>query len=426
MTNRINSRNWSRILIILLPASLLLPRRINVFVIIGYVVAVLWQPRLKERFMGALRRPWVGLFVGLFLIHLLSLGWTEDLKLGWFIMEKKASLLVLPLIIAMDRQLDRQTIHRAMLAFAIMGVLTLVVCLAFAAWQFAGTGNSAVFYYHQLGRPFDLNAVYFSLYLLAGLIFITYLALHAKDFRWLRRPAVLFPLIFPMVVGLILLSSKLFITLFLLSALGYLLSQSRNIGFLSPVRLTGFMGGLALVVAGIFLLRFPRERFEALLDSQFEVVGQEQYRWDTPFSGLTLRLVFLKFGWEILQRNDAHWLGVGAGDARQAMNETMERHQLYLGNPNLGDTGYLNYNFHNQYMELWVQAGLPAFLIFLGLLVQGLWSGWQLGGQFPWLYLVLILAVFALTEGYLERQRGIVFFTFFFSIIQVLIHDEIT
>ena len=137
-------------------------------------------------------------------------------------------------------------------------------------------------------------------------------------------------------------------------------------------------------------------------------------------------MVFLRFGYEILERRDAYWLGVGVGDARAAMNETMEQYNLYTGNPNLGDTGYLNYNFHNQYMELWVQAGLPALLLFVGLLFLGLLDGWKQGGQFPLLYLMLMLTAFALTEGYLERQRGVVFFTFFFSIFQAAIYDENT
>jgi O-antigen ligase len=42
------------------------------------------------------------------------------------------------------------------------------------------------------------------------------------------------------------------------------------------------------------------------------------------------------------------------------MDAKIVQYNLYHGNPSLGDRGYLGYGFHNQYMETWVQAGLPA------------------------------------------------------------------
>lgn len=384
----------------------------------GYVLAVLSQPGLGSRFRGIWRSRWIYFFLGLYALHALALLWTDDFGMGRFILEKKASLFVLPLFIGMDRSLNKRTLRHAMFSLVLSCTIVLFFCLLLAGWRYGQTHDAGRFFYHRLGQPIpQFNAVYYSCYFFTALVFTNHLS--ATGYEWLSKQWVRSGVSGWLLLGLLLLSSKLFIAMTAL----YLLALMAHHRFRRAT--WGWGIGLGALLAGILVFGLTRSRFQELIDSRFEVVQQEQYRWDTPLNGLTLRLVFLKFGWEIIQRENALLTGVGPGDAQQKMNAAIKRRNLYHGNPQLGDSGYLGYNFHHQFMELWVQVGLLGVLLFAGLLLQGLIWGWGFGWRHPFPLLVMTILGFSFIESLLERQHGIVFVTYFlYSFITVFSHER--
>lgn len=393
------------VFLILIPFSLCFWERASTLCIFLYALAVLFQGDLAGRFREALRQGWIYPFLLLYFFQAASLLWSDDIMAGWFVLEKKASLLVLPLIIGMDTRLRGEMLHALLFSLIVGCAAALAFCLSYAVWEYVRLGDPAVFFYHRFSWPLDeFNAMYFSFYLFTGLAALHYLV-REVDYPPLHRRWTQVILFATLLVGLLLLSSRLFIVL---TGIYVLLAVLQAI----PGKMRwGWTLGLLLLTSGVFLSGFTRERFGQLLDSRFEVLRLERFEYDTPFSGLTLRLLFLKFGWEILLEKNAWLTGVGAGDARSEMDAKIVQYNLYHGNPSLGDRGYLGYGFHNQYMETWVQAGLPALGCWLWLLAWGWRRGIQNGRRYPLIYLVAALTAFALVEDVMERQRGIVFVT---------------
>lgn len=383
-----------------------------------YGIAVFLQPGLGGRLRQGLRCRWVFPFLLLYAFTALSLLWSTDLERGAFILEKKAALFALPILVALDGQLSRRLVQGAMLSLVAGCVLALWIALGHAAWQYAQTGGASAFFYHRLGRVLDeFNAVYFSFYVLMSLVFFGCLlrkkAFSILDAVWLRGLVAV-----TLISGVILLSSRLFIVLALLYGIScFAVGRRRSSGLSPGSRGVGEKWVLAaslVALAGLGLF-LNRGRFIELAGSRFEMLEQEEFRWDTPFNGLTLRLLFLKFGWEALREEQAVVQGLGVGDVRQVMNDMVRRYKLYHGNPDLGDTGYLNYSLHNQYMETWLQAGLPALAAWLWLLAWGWKAGLNPDRRETLLWLVLAITAFSFFESVMERQRGLAFIVFFLS-----------
>ncbi len=409
----ITKKNITEILFLFLPFSLCWSLRLNSFAILAYGLAVLLFYVRWSSLKVLMRQWWIYPFLGLFLLHAISLLWTADLPHGQFVLEKKAALFVLPIAIGIHAQFAEKLLPKAMLSLITGCCLAIWASIIIATYQYLQTTDYEVFFYHQLGKPLDyFNALYFSFFTFLSLVFLV--DLHEKKWSFLSHrkwPSILLATTF--LLGILLLSSRLFLllTVFFLVATG--IRQLSNFRASSRLKFGVFFAA-AVLIAGIFLSGVPQKRFQELARSEFSVLDLDQFNWDTPFNGLTLRLLFIKFTWEILDKKDAYLSGVGLGDAQKELDNTYIEHNLYHGNPSLGDKGYLGYNTHNQFMELWLQIGFFGMLCFVLLLAQAGYWGIHTN-QYPLIFLIVAILAFSGIEGLLERQRGIVLITYFLS-----------
>ena len=130
-------------------------------------------------------------------------------------------------------------------------------------------------------------------------------------------------------------------------------------------------------------------------------------------NGINLRLIQARFGIKILEENNAWITGVGIMDAQKLLNEKYIEYGLYTGYEGTEDIGYLNYNFHNQFVETFVRSGiigiLLLFAMFLSLFMM------RQSNLFISHWVILIVFMFFITESVLERQQGIVYFCLIYS-----------
>lgn len=348
-------------------------------------------------------------------------------------MSTKAPLLFLPALIALDGSAGPKAIRQGMWSLILGCALALLYCLIFAAANYFRNGETGSFFYHSLGEPLDrFNALYFSFYLFGSLVFLSALGsgrcqtlqkCPTPILRFLQtspifgevrnRKTLGFILGMFLTLGLVLLSSRLF----LLLTIGFFVVQwikNHQAGKVFRTQLAWILP-VVLLTGSIYFVGFSKDRFTQILRSDFTVLQQDRFSWDTPFNGLTLRLVLLKFGLQILEEKDAWLTGLGVGDVRDETDSMIVRYNLYHGNPNLGDTGYLGYNFHNQFLELWAQSGIACLVCWLLVLIPGFKPGRGAGLPNTLIFLMAAILCFSLIEGVLERQRGVVFITFFLS-----------
>jgi O-antigen ligase len=125
-------------------------------------------------------------------------------------------------------------------------------------------------------------------------------------------------------------------------------------------------------------------------------------------------MILWRFAGEILHDENAWLAGTGIGCRQDMLDSYFLNYGLYTGNPEMGDTGYIGYNFHNQYLEVLVGTGIPGLAIFIAIIVL-IFLQDRKKLFFPMLvYITIILFLF--TESMLERQAGIVFFCLVWTI----------
>ncbi|PSR52481.1 hypothetical protein AHMF7605_02545 [Adhaeribacter arboris] len=106
---------------------------------------------------------------------------------------------------------------------------------------------------------------------------------------------------------------------------------------------------------------------------------------------------------------DNNWLyGVGSGNSQNKLQECYKTRNLWVYESKM--------NSHNQFIEETLYNGLGGFIIFLSsLLLPGIISFKR--GNFLHLSFLILFTLCCLTESILSRQVGIIFYSFFNSIL---------
>ncbi|MGZ5135229.1 MAG: hypothetical protein ACXWCG_08770, partial [Flavitalea sp.] len=142
-----------------------------------------------------------------FIIQIAGIALANNLMSGWKEFESKAGFFGVPLLFCSTYFLDTRMRKNAMLVFSITLTLGALACLGVAMYRYVFTADTTLFFYHQLVSPLNQHAVYFGVFILISMVFLT---TEAKDQEWLKsnRPLfyvwILFYLFF-----LFLLSSKM-------------------------------------------------------------------------------------------------------------------------------------------------------------------------------------------------------------------------
>lgn len=342
---------------------------------------------------------WQLLGAGLFVLFLLwqgiSLFFDTDHTLWWKALEKKSVLLIIPImLIGIDQKkfkLETWAIRGFYAGLVISGMVMVVI----AAYRSINGEGFFPWSYHEFASPLPLGAIYASWYYSSSIIYLVF----RENDRFMERAKPFFLIFFLLI--LLLLSSKLFIILTIPVALWRLVQKNK----VSKKKWITLLIVFAIVigVSSPFLYRMSE-----LKNTDLKVLELQSFSYDTPFNGLTFRLLQWRFAIEILNKQNAWFTGVGPNSSQVCLNTHYKEKGIYTGNPDLGDTGYLGYNYHNQYLETLVASGIPGLtLLMLIILFIILYKKSKL--LFP-LFVYLSTIIFFLTESVLERQAGIIFF----------------
>ena len=382
---------------------------LNSYCIFALLFLTLIDGNWKKNLLHGFSHPLFISFFLVFLIECAGLLHNNNMKAGLKNVETSAGLIALPFMLITGQQFFSRYSWKIMRVCCVLLTLTTIYCLVYAAIQFAQTGNAGTFYYHALLRPIDHHAVYFSVFLLIGIIILF------ADIRQHSHPlwkfAVRLAGILWFFAMIILLASKLMLiaSILLIIALSIM-------SFKGKTRLIASGAVLAIcvvTVAVLFSFENPvRKRFNDLFTGSPQLFTQKKFSTDIYFNGLQFRLLNWRFGWEILRENKALAFGVSPGDAQQLLNEKFIAAEMYTGDPQRNDTGLLNYNFHNQFLQTFVESGVTGLLALLF--------------NFALLFVLaikrnavnavcalLLLLIFCLTESLLERQYGVFLYAFF-------------
>ena len=351
------------------------------------------------------------LLVSLYILYLVYAIPTKHLPIALDFLEYKLSLLAFPFLFCFEPKF-RVNWKYVFYSFLIAVSLLVIYDIAQASIQYSKTGLLNSFYSSALSpthHPTYLTA-FLSLAIMISLRF-------AKSEVSLKLKMCFWGLIalFVLMHGpLSSLSGLLFLVLFFSLAFIYSLIKKRKWSILLITAVTS----AAIVFSVLKVKPSLSKNIENVIvlvneysDSPKKFVQTRPF----PMQGNEARLVLWTVAFDIFKE---HPMGVGLGNLEEMMHQRL----VELG---LNKQADLNYNPHNQYLQIAGELGIIGLLLFLGILLYGVI--WAISSKNWLLTLVMLSLMFnCFFESMLQRQSGIVFYCFWICILTSVLSETKT
>jgi O-antigen ligase len=349
------------------------------------------RPQLKK-----LKDKNVYFLTGLYFVSLIGASYTMNSNEALFDLTKELGILIFPIIFALTT-LDVAKYKDRLLAFFSFSCLGTVIFLYANTWQVIHFYQlplsflfSNSFLNHHFSEPIQLHATYFSMYIGICIFFLLERFIVQNIFF---RKAILLLFILILLSGLIQLASRsVFIAVILTVCIAFPLFSfkrgSRSIFLIASVL---FLAGIITIVLNndSFKMRYINE-FKNDLDLASANEGRI-VRWDAIGELIKKKPIF----------------GFGTGSETQVLKEKYLDKKLY--------TAYLfGLNTHNQFLGFLLRAGILGLLAYLFTLVYGFYQA-IVHRDVLFVGFMTIVTITSLSENILDVNKGIFFYSFFFS-----------
>lgn len=379
----------------------------SIFIIL---VGALWllSGDFKNKFRNLGRDPLFWSYLLLFAINAAGILYSPDRAASMKNTEHKLALFILPLVFCSQGRFEASIKTRVLTYYTIILTAICFFCLV-AGWiSYTQTNNIEMLFYHDLVKPVNHHAVYFSAFTFISICFLLF---ENQSVPWLaKRKWLMISWVSFLTAFIVLLSSKLALIVLVVFYLYYIF---RKYAAQSKTKLTIAAIGCAVAILLVATVDNPiKRRFTDLANGNMNILTQEKFSPQDYFNGFQLRLLFWRCAYEILNEQDAWLLGVSPGQAQPLLTKKLIALDLRQGDLKVQDYGYIYYNFHNQLLQNSVQSGmlgLIAFLVWWAIM----WMKAARRKSALLSSLLLLMTFFFFTDSVLERQYGIVLCTFF-------------
>lgn len=330
----------------------------------------------------------------LYALYVIGISISGDLAVAVDLLLRKVHLFLIPIgFMVVNKRMSEKDLHIILAVFLISCLLCAFVCLSSAIYniihfrsltEHAADGNHYYFTYFKLTEPVNISPVYLSLYCnLAFLVTLKTPFLNSS----LRTIIALYIVIF-----IIMISSTIgIISMAVISVLW--------------VQTTAYKKMLRYIAGGILmislLIGFYKSSF---LKDQFEIDYQE-YSGDVV-NTIPSRLAIWSSAWEAIKQNP---IGYGTVEGQKALEAAYKKNGFTWGIRE-------SLNAHNEFLSALLDVGIFGFLILVGMLIYPFIQAVQSKDTLATSFIVMIFLFFCV-ESVLVRQKGIVFFSFFYSVV---------
>ena len=388
--------------------------------------------------------------IALYSLYALSILWSANINVALNDILLKIPMLVFPIIIISNKELPKKQVSIILLAFAFSSVAINIYCLIDGMLNYLNNNQWNELYYQRL--TINMHTAYQALFTCFSIaILVNCFLIYRLVKNWLIYLFVPFQLVF-----LLMLASRMQILLMAIIIPVFLITYFYN----KKKLLIGFIYTFLIFFTLIMLAKNSsspslKYRYKQTM-SYVENIGIENGNSDP-------RKIIWQKGAQLIKQN---WLiGVGAGDVKSALvnkyedmviddpissflvdsliNELEKDHQTvrYLQKKAIknnctyneqliyhaknvlkkSNNRYLTsvkreYNFHNQYLQTFGTIGVFGFILIIYLFFMPFLRSFQKRDFLFAVFLFLVVASF-FTESMLERQAGVVFVFYFYSLL---------
>jgi O-antigen ligase len=356
----------------------------------------------------------------MYALMLLSLIWSIDSGGTIKALGKEIALFLIPICFMLFQSLSAEQ-RQKLIKYYCYGIL--VFCVFYyirALVRYNTTGDSSVFFYHELVTK-DVHAVHVSVYV--AIAFFWFFTHASKSYFSIIASGFLLITIF-------LLSSKNIIAVIIVLIGIYLAFYWKYSKRFRMKNLILFL----LLLTPIFFAGKIKQRFlieyqtvadENTLNTENKLSGavynksiREAWTNDTftasdYFPGTAFRVYQFRIFTEMLQEDPIFLTGYGLDASKSKIMEKSTEHGLH--------PGYGTYNFHNQYVQNFADLGIFGLLLLILMLFINLKNAFKTKDFAHIAFAILMISLF-LTESFLWRQRGVMFFSLFYCLFNAR-HD---
>ena len=374
-------------------------------------LAWLLTANLKDAFKNLKQRKMLWLPIILFALHAISYFYSSDKTQSLLDLSKKASFVILPVIVGLGPTISKQVLEKLFAAFVSSLSLIALFCLSRAGYIWVKNHTTEQFFYHSLVADLDANAIYYALYTIFSL---SILLLHSwSDVAIFKRKWIYYLITSLQILFLVLLSSKTLLVFFILIVLPIFLMRHRRKSLLVPRILA-----VTIFIISICLLAFTnnpiRVRYQQVFQNNENAIWQSNDPSGKHFNNLTLRLFIWKTACQNIKENNLYWFGCGNGDV-----EVYQKRKLHIYDDKI-DTRYNPYiwkfNLHNQFLQMFMMLGILGLVAFLLFIFTPFFHISKVPGSNIFLLFHLSFLFIILQESALQTQAGIIYYLFISSV----------
>lgn len=390
----------------------------NIFLGILVAVSFYYSRNIRNKISLVLLLPIV-----LFLWMAVSYFWSIDVQRTLQAIPKEIALFLIPFVFWLIPSFTIEQKEKLLKYYSYSIALIVVFYLVRALFRFFLTKDTGVFFYHGPDNNTDtglvprlLNAIHFSVY-----VAIAFFYFFIKEHK--TKSEQLIALLLSVFV--ILLSSKNIIVIFILLILIHIFFYSKIANRLRLRNLTMLLLLLGLIISFSkikerFLVEFTTNSDKGISHnialnkekginniSIADAWTKEKFHPSDYFPGTAFRAYQFRMFTEFLKEDPIFLKGFGLNASLNKLLAKEKQYNLY--------PGYGTFNFHNQYIQVFAELGVIGFILLGFILFVNIKNAFKNKDFLHITFAILMLSLF-LTESFLWRQRGVVFFTVFYCL----------
>ena len=338
----------------------------------------------------------------IYLLMILGLLYTQNIAYGFKKLETMSSLVIFPLIFSLFPKKILKSVFKNRYSYIFIYVVAVLIFnLVSFFYHSLHYGSSIFTHYITVNRiaqdGYNIHPIYLSLHICVALIFSFFLLRHfrSKTTKVLIMIIDLLLLIFLFII----LKKGSIIVLALSSILFAVLHKQKKIIYVVAIM---------IILNSIVILSITKysSKFSELLNIENVSSGQP--------SSTNIRYSIYQIA--VSKIFESPLFGYGTGDFNDVLLEEYKKQSQILYNG--------KYNSHNQYISFTLSLGIVGLLVFIGFLVYNLRNAMVYKNKI----LIMLIFLYGLTmtfENILEREDGVILFSFFLSFFSLFSTTEI-
>jgi hypothetical protein len=377
----------------------------NIFIIYTGIISLvfLFKKNNKTKFNSTSL-----LFICMYILLAISIFYSDNKEYGFTVLSRTSLFVVFPIIFSIGKELiTRKVLIKILNYFVISCILSSLICLVtalnntieFASVNPFNKSNGNFFSYFNLTQVLKAHPIYYGTYIVFSLFILLYDFLRASPVINMKINMKCFFILYLFVFSLLLNSFIIIIIeIFLSLIVSYLFFYVNKKKTLNK----------KTIMIWVLLLSFAVYFSSNFLFEKMKGVNVINDITTTDFSGQKFTAIKARrakafCSIELIKNN--FWTGVGIGDGNSELLKYYKKNGFLHGVER-------KFNSHNQFLTTFIYLGFMGFIWLLFIILYLFYRSFKSSNIYLLSFLI-ITCCFFMTESVLEREKGIVFFTYF-------------